>query len=488
MIKNINNRHMIMLALFMMTFVGEMDVTIVSTAFPSIIGEIHGVSLMNWIFSIFLLTNAVSIPIYGKLSDQFGRKKILIIGLTIFLLGTIFAGISNNIETLIIFRAIQGIGAGSIMPLSYTIIADIYCMNKKSKMIGINGAIWGISLTLAPLLGGLIVDIFNWRWIFFWTVPIILMSIILISFNLNENSNYIKQKVDYLGIIYLSILLFSVMNLIQFIDSLSVKMDETYYLIIISIISFILFIRTEYKSKNPIIPMSLFHNKTFIIQNIVSLLISGFVFSLEIYLPIWIQGIMRLSASISGLVITPISIFWIAGSFLSGWLLSKTNAFYVTITGLTCLLISAILLLNLSIYLSLINFAVISGICGIGFGLTITNSTVISQNIVDNDKLGVATSFNSLSRIIGQTLILSVLEMVTNREIKIGSLHSDLVNASSVNELMYYKSDHQLSSKTISSFKEILLNSLHLVFFVCLLLVVLALIINFLDKKVKRRS
>lgn len=189
-----NNRFWITMALFLSTFVGAISITIVSTSLPSIVGDIHGVSLMNWVFSIFLLTSVVTTPIYGKLSDQFGRKKIFLTGLLIFLIGSFFSGISNNMEILIFWRAIQGIGSSAIMPMTYTIISDIYPFNNKSKLIGINGAIWGISLTIAPLLGGIVVDTFNWRWIFFINIPIIILSICIILLFFKEKNLVLNKR------------------------------------------------------------------------------------------------------------------------------------------------------------------------------------------------------------------------------------------------------------------------------------------------------
>ncbi|WP_105955887.1 MFS transporter [Apilactobacillus quenuiae] len=481
------NRFWVTIALFLATFVGAVSITIVSTSLPSIVGDIHGVSIMNWVFSIFLLTSAITIPIYGKLSDQFGRKNIFLIGLLIFLIGSIFSSISNNMEMLIFWRAIQGVGSGVIMPMTSTIISDIYSLNNKSKVIGINGAIWGVSLTIAPLLGGIIVDTFNWRWIFLINIPIILLSMSLIILFFKENNFGIIQKIDYLGIIYLSLFLFSIMYIIQLMDSIPNKMNNIYYLIIISLISLILFVRNEYRSDSPLIPMSLFNNKTFIVQNMIILLVSGFVFGLEIYLPIWIQGIIGLSASFSGLVITPISIFWVIGSFFSGWLLSKSSAFYVTVFGSLFIITSSIFLFLLSISSSILYLFIISSLCGTGFGLIITNSTVTSQNIVEKNNIGVATSFNSLSRVLGQTFIISILEIVMNRQIKIGILHSNYeITSSKINEFIAYKAHLELPKRVINSLKHILYNSLHEVFVICLLIVVLVFIINLFDKKFKK--
>ena len=151
--------------------------TIVSTAMPTIVGDLHGVSLMNWVISIFLLTNAIFTPIYGKLSDIFGRKRVFIFGIIIFLIGSMLSGMAHSMGFLILWRALQGIGAGSIMPVSNTIIADIYPIEKRAKVMGLNGSAWGIASIIAPLLGGFIVDNLSWHWIFFINLPIGIITI-----------------------------------------------------------------------------------------------------------------------------------------------------------------------------------------------------------------------------------------------------------------------------------------------------------------------
>ncbi|MSE21380.1 MFS transporter, partial [Lactobacillus parabuchneri] len=167
-----SNVTLVTIALFIATFMAAIEGTIVSTAMPTIVGDLRGVSLMNWVFSIFLLTNAIATPIYGKLADSFGRKPMFIVGILIFIFGSVMSGLSNSMLVLIFWRAIQGIGAGSIMPISNTIIADIYPLEKRAQVLGLNSSAWGIASVIAPLLGGFIVDRLSWHWIFFINLPI----------------------------------------------------------------------------------------------------------------------------------------------------------------------------------------------------------------------------------------------------------------------------------------------------------------------------
>ena len=193
--KRKTNVLLVTIALFVATFMTAIEGTIVSTAMPTIISNLHGMRLMNWVFSIYLLTNAMMTPIYGKMADRIGRKPIFIFGLVLFVIGSSLCGLSNHMETLIISRAIQGLGAGAIMPVSFTIIADIYPIEKRAKVLGFNGSAWGIASIIAPLLGGFIVDKLTWHWIFFINVPIGLITIGLIWYFLQEeNERAINQS------------------------------------------------------------------------------------------------------------------------------------------------------------------------------------------------------------------------------------------------------------------------------------------------------
>lgn len=198
-------------AIFMGTFMTAIEGTIVSTAMPTIIGSLHGVHLMNWVFSIFLLTNAMATPIYGKLSDKIGRKPVFLIGLTVFVIGSLLSGLSQSMVMLIVFRAIQGVGAGAIMPVTFTIVADIYPFEKRAKMLGFNGSMWGIASVIAPLLGGFIVDQLSWHWIFFINVPLGLITFGLVWFFLQEDRRQVRQPLDMRGTVWLLVALLALM-------------------------------------------------------------------------------------------------------------------------------------------------------------------------------------------------------------------------------------------------------------------------------------
>ncbi|KRM91365.1 MDR family MFS transporter [Fructilactobacillus florum] len=471
------------IALFIATFMTAVEGTIVSTAMPTIVGDLHGVSLMNWVFSIFLLTNAITTPIYGKLADQLGRKKIFLAGVVVFIIGSLFSGLSNSMETLIFWRALQGIGAGVIMPVSFTIVADMYPFEKRAQVIGILGSAWGIASIIGPLLGGFIVDSLSWHWIFFINVPIGLLTIVLLACFFYEQPHKKTQPLDVAGIIWLGIFLLALMVGFQQLSSQPINYLVLGSFLCVTILSGLAFYLQERHASDPIIPIDLFHNRTFVIQNCIAALISGFIFGYEVYLSDWTQGIMGLKATFAGFAVTPTSILWMVGSFWSGKLLLKWRPQLVTGLSLIFIGFGAVSLALLPITTPLVIFWVLSTIMGIGFGLCITTSSVTSQNEVSNERIGVASSFNTLSRTLGQTLMISVFGIVLNQGMANGIKQHPQASLKLMDQLINPRTATTLPASVLPTLRQILYGALHNVFLVALLLVIAAVIVNFFDRK-----
>ncbi|MGB6179413.1 MDR family MFS transporter, partial [Carnobacterium sp.] len=414
-LKKQTNVKIVTLAIFVATFMTAVEGTIVSTAMPTIIGSLEGIAIMNWVFSIYLLTNAIMTPIYGKLSDMIGRKPILIIGLIIFVIGSSLCGLSQSMTQLIFFRAIQGIGAGAIMPVTSTIIADIYPLEKRAKIMGFNGAAWGVAGILGPLLGGFIVDLLSWHWIFYINVPIGIVTIILVALFLHEDFSYERKAIDYLGSLSLtSTLLFSLYG-IQVIGDKGTFEVSMLIWFAFAVLSFSAFIYVEKRAVDPILPLSLFTNRTFVIQNLVAGLVSGFLIGIDVYIPMWMQGLKGLKAAMGGFAITPMSFTWILGSFIAGQIMFKQPVKNILTGSLAIISVSALIITQLTLATPFYVFLMVTALIGLGMGLTITTTTVTIQNIVPKNQIGVATSVNTLFRILGQTIMISLYGIILNK-------------------------------------------------------------------------
>lgn len=485
--KRTTNVKVVTIGIFIATFMSAIEGTIVTTAMPTIVGSLQGIEIMNWVFSIYLLTSAMITPIYGKLADKIGRKPIFFIGILLFVLGSALCGFSNEMLTLIIARGIQGLGAGAIMPVSLTIIADLYDIDKRAKVLGLTSAAWGIASVFGPLAGGVIVDTVGWHWIFFINVPIGLGLIGLLKyFFIEEKKNYQAKKMDILGSLFLMLTLLSLLLGFQLLgdEGLSAAVIG---LFIFSIVVLFLFIYTEKRAEDPVIDLNLFSNQTFASVNIVAALISGFLMSLDVYIPMWMQGVLEKSAGLGGLVLAPLSIVWMYGSFLSGRLLLKYSAKRIIVLGLLIILIGGGSLLFLPQASPFWLFFVIMGILGIGYGLAVTTTTVEAQASVLQEEIGVATSFNTLSRTIGQTIMVSVFGIILNVSNGRQLAQAGITDTTLMNRLINPHTALQIEQTLRDELRTILFNSLHWIYLAGLLLIVIALLFSVLFGKQSKR-
>ena len=412
--KRETNVLIVTIAVFVATFMTAIEGTIVTTAMPTIVGSLHGIEIMNWVFSIYLLTNAMFTPICGKLADKIGRRSIFIFGTLVFIIGSAMCGFSNTMLTLIISRAIQGIGAGAMMPVALTILADMYSAEKRAKMLGLNSTAWGIASVVGPLTGGVIVDTIGWHWIFFINVPIGLVLIGLVSYYLvEEKQEKDNKKMDIQGSLFLMTMLLTLLLAFQFLSESGFDL-KVIGMLGATILSIFLFIRAEKNAEDPVISLELFSSRIFIVVNLVAALISGFLMAVEVYIPMWMQGVLGYKAGLGGLVLAPLSILWVYGSSLVGRWMVLHSMKTVLLRTLGIALIGGVSLLVIPMKMPFIVFLVISGITGIGVGGTIVATTVQAQNSVEMDQLGVATSFNTLSKTIGQTVMVSVFGLILN--------------------------------------------------------------------------
>ena len=412
--KRETNVLIVTIAVFVATFMTAIEGTIVTTAMPTIVGSLHGIEIMNWVFSIYLLTNAMFTPICGKLADKIGRRSIFIFGTLVFIIGSAMCGFSNTMLTLIISRAIQGIGAGAMMPVALTILADMYSAEKRAKMLGLNSTAWGIASVVGPLTGGVIVDTIGWHWIFFINVPIGLVLIGLVSYYLvEEKQEKDNKKMDIQGSLFLMTMLLTLLLAFQFLSESGFDL-KVIGMLGATILSIFLFIRAEKNAEDPVISLELFSSRIFIVVNLVAALISGFLMAVEVYIPMWMQGVLGYKAGLGGLVLAPLSILWVYGSSLVGRWMVQHSMKTVLLRTLGIALIGGVSLLVIPMKMPFIVFLVISGITGIGVGGTIVATTVQAQNSVEMDQLGVATSFNTLSKTIGQTVMVSVFGLILN--------------------------------------------------------------------------
>ncbi|WP_071428491.1 MDR family MFS transporter [Lactobacillus acidophilus] len=479
------NVPIVTLAIFMTTFMTAIEGTIVSTAMPTIVSDLDGLEIMNWVVSIFLLMTAVSTPLYVKLADSIGRKPVFLFGITLFVIGSSLCGLAQNMVELILFRVIQGLGSGAVQPVAITIIADLYTLQKRAKMLGLNSGFWGVASVIAPLLGGFIVQHLSWHWVFYINVPIGIIAFLLVVFCLKEPKHNAKSKLDLQGTIWLVILLLALMFFLQDLGEVTnfVIMAILAALVIVSVI---MFFRSEKRAEDPIMPLSMLKDREFLALNLITLLISGVVIGFEFYIPTWMQGINGTSASIAGFAVTPSSLMWIVGSFLIGGMLGRWGIKKTYDYMLLVLVLADLALILVPIYTSFWVFCVIAAFNGIAFGAITTASQVRSQVLVPKEDIGVATSFNTLMKYLGQTMMVSIYGIAFNTMVVQGLNKHPQLNQSMMNKIVSAEKAKTLSVEAIPQLRQILLSGLKAVYVVSLIVIIISLVLNriYKDRKI----
>ena len=481
--QNRSNTKIVTIAIFLTTFMTAIEGTIVSTAMPTIVSDLNGLEIMNWVVSTFLLMTAVSTPIYGKLADSIGRKPVFLFGIAVFVVGSALCGIAQNMVELILFRVIQGLGSGAVQPVAVTIIADLYTLEKRAKMLGLNSGFWGVASVIAPLLGGFIVQHLSWHWIFYINVPLGIIAFLLVVFFLKERKTSSNSTLDLKGTTCLVIFLLALMIFLQELeDGLNLVLLG---LVAIIIISAIIFFKTEKRAKDPIMPLDMLSSKEFTMINLITLLISGVVIGFEFYIPTWMQGINATSASIAGFAVTPSSLMWIVGSFLIGGMLGRWGIKKTYDYMLLILIVADLALILVPIYTSFWIFCLIAAFNGTAFGAITTASQVRSQVLVGHDKIGVATSFNTLMKYLGQTMMVSIYGITFNVVVAKQLSHHPNLTQKMMNDIVSADKAKHLAANLIPSLRQVLLSGLKSVYVVSLIVIVLSLILNQLYKQKK---
>lgn len=283
----VTHRHWILVAAMLAMFMAAIEVTIVATAMPTIIAELGGFSLFGWVFSIYLLTQAVSVPIYGRLADLWGRKRVFFIGTSLFLIGSILCGFASNMAWLILFRAFQGLGAGAIMPLTSTIIADVYPPKERASIQGWLSSVWGIAAITGPLTGAWIVQHFNWALIFWVNVPIGIISMLMLAKWFPESSKEQTQKLNLAGSGWLMLTVTALLTALLQAESLGYW---SVALLVIALLSGYALVRHERGADEPLFPMAIWRSRTLVAGNAGNLVIGAAMMGISAFLPTWIQG------------------------------------------------------------------------------------------------------------------------------------------------------------------------------------------------------
>ena len=408
-------RGWILAALMMTMMLAAMDSTIVSTAIPQIVGDLGGFSLFSWVFSIYLLVQTITIPLYGKLADMYGRKPILIVGTVIFLVGSATCALSWNMYSLIFFRGVQALGAGAIMATVSTLAGDLYNVRERAKIQGWLSSVWGVSAIAGPALGGAFAEYLSWRWIFLVNLPLGAVSITLLYIFLHEQKPHIPHKLKFTGaalmLISSALLMFWLLQGGQSWPWLSV--NSTLLFALSAALIFIT-IRVESYNPEPIMPGWIWKNRILIGTNLTLVGMGATMMAPSMYLPVYAQSVIGVSPIAAGFILASMSITWPLSSAFSGRLYLSIGFRNTALIGVCIAIVGAGLLLFLPFPGSIWMLVGSQLLLGAGFGLISTPMIVGVQSIVPWNKRGVVTGASMFSRYFGQTLGAAVFAAVFN--------------------------------------------------------------------------
>jgi EmrB/QacA subfamily drug resistance transporter len=401
------NRIIIVTAGIMLSlFLASMESTVVATAMPTIVGQLGGLEHYSWVFSAFMLASTTTVPLYGKLSDLYGRRNLYVIAMTLFLIASVWCGLANSMNQLIFARALQGIGAGGIAPLAFILIGEMFTLEQRAKMQGFFSGVWGVSSIVGPLLGGFLVDQLSWRWVFYVNIPPGLLAAALVALAWRDQiHSHEKPSVDYAGA---GLLMSAVVTLLLGLMDDS-GTSNRWILITISIILFMLLLWVESRAVDPILPLHLFRERLFAVTIAHGTLTGWAMFGSISFIPLFVQAVLGTSATQAGITIAPMLLGWVTASIIGTRLMLRVGYRTLAMVGTSALTVGAFLMMRIGAQTSQNSLMLFVALMGIGMGLSIPPFLIAVQTSVERRYLGTATSTIQFSRSMGGTLGVSVM-------------------------------------------------------------------------------
>jgi EmrB/QacA subfamily drug resistance transporter len=465
----------VMLSLFM----AAIEATVIATAMPTIVGQLGGLAAYSWVFSAYMLTSTTTVPLYGKLSDLYGRRRIFFIAMTLFLVGSVLSGVAQSMDQLIAFRALQGLGAGGLMPLAFIIIGDMLSFEQRARMQGLFSGVWGVASIAGPLLGGFLVDQLSWRWVFYVNIVPGLLAALLVGVGWRDpgrERTASQPAVDYAGALLLST---GVVALLLGLRDLGTPTSTALLAATAGILALLLWV--ERRALDPVLPLGLFRDRLFAVATAQGVLAGWAMFGSLNFVPLFGQAVLGLTATAAGSALTPMMLSWTAASIIGSRLLLRFGYRSIALVGMVSLSAGAVMMTGIDLDTTLSALMLALALMGAGMGLSIPAFLIAVQSSVPRTKLGTATATVQFSRSIGGTLGVSVMGVILVAQLAANLAAAGLgATAVSLSELI--RPDAHTSATATSTFdiavRGALANAISSVFVVALIAAVLALVIT----------
>lgn len=410
-----SERGPVLIALMLTTSLVALDTTIISTAVFTIVGDLGGFSQFPWLFSVYLLTQAVSVPLYGKLADTFGRKPVMMLGIGLFALGSVLCALAWSMPALIAFRAVQGLGAGAVQPMSMTIAGDIYTLAERAKAQGYLASVWGMSAVIGPTLGGLFSEFLSWRWIFFVNIPLCLLAGVMLMRNFTEEKVRNRRSIDYVGAALLSAgAALLILGLLEGGQAWAWGSATSIGVFATGTVLLVAFVFVERHVDEPVLPLWVLTRRMLVASSLVSLLVGAIVLGLTTYVPTFAQGVLGTGALVAGFALATLTVGWPIAASLSGKLYLRFGFRFTALIGSGLVVLGTGSTLVLSSESAVWHIAICCFVIGSGMGLLASPTLIAAQASVEWADRGVVTSTNMFARSIGSAVGVAVFGAIVN--------------------------------------------------------------------------
>lgn len=410
-----SERGPILISLMLSTGLVAVDATIVATAVHSIVGDLGGFSQFPWLFSAYLLTQAVSVPVYSKLADTIGRKPVILVGIGIFLIGSVLCGLAWDMTSLIAFRAVQGLGAGAILPIAVTIAGDIYTVAERARVQGRLASVWAISSVLGPIVGGSLTQFVSWRWVFLVNIPLCLLAAYMLHRNYRESVQRRRHEIDYVGALVLTGGLGAlVLGLLEGGHTWAWLSWQTAACAIAGIGLLGLCVFIERRAAEPVVPLWLLSRRLVASTSAVSFGIGAILFGLTAYVPPYMEAVLLVTPIVAGLTVGALTFSWAISAGQAGRLYMRFGFRFTGLVGVAVCMVGAVMLWLTSIEPNGILTAVSCFIAGLGLGLLASPTLIVAQSSVPWSERGVVTGVNMFARSVGSAVGVAVFGAVAN--------------------------------------------------------------------------
>lgn len=410
-----SERGPVLAAVMLATAVVAVDSTVVATAVPSIVSDLGGFASYPWLFSVYLLTQAVTAPLYGKYADVLGRKPVMFFGIAVFVLGSTLCGLTWTMTGLIIARAIQGIGAGAVLPMAWTIVGDIYTVAERARVQGYTASVWGVSSVLGPTIGGLFSEYLHWRWIFFINIPLGVVAIWMLRRNLHETVERRRHTIDYAGAALLTLgCTLMILGLLGGGVSWAWASPLTAVVFGVGSVALVGFVLVERRAVEPILPLWVFSDRLLIGGNLAGMATGIVVTGLSAYVPTFAQGVLGTGAFVAGLALAGMNVGWPLAATLSGRVYTRIGFRRTALIGCTLIVAGAAWCAALPSDVTVITVSLACLVLGAGLGLTSTPVLVGLQAAVGWGQRGVVTASNGFFRTVGSAIGAALFGAIAN--------------------------------------------------------------------------